>query len=269
MLLLWEHVTAPTRSMHLTKLRGRCCIVKSRRLLLLLLPYSFDLSCIYFTRQRHEAISGKYWMLRLMIIIAIYRCSIVWFVDDVLSTWALSVHLIHTILMYLVIVLWSKIVNCMFMLSHFIIGRSSTLWDLIRELNVIKGSTATTFTNWGLVLIFTVNWHVLWSRMHNYRLLSRWGREVPLLLWRATHISDIIVNIDAIGILNDSCTWLPRLQWLWHSLQPETLIILGLAIATLVWQLVAVLDKLWATPRWIGLYPTTIISCWCRELVHL
>ncbi len=234
--------------------------------MLLLLTYSFDLSCIYFTRQRHEAIGGKYWMLRLVIIIAIYRCSIVWFVDDVLSTRALSVHVVHTILVYL---LWSKIVNSMFI--HFIICPSSSLWDLIRELNVIKCSTAA-FTNWGLVLIFTVNWHVLWSRMHNYRLLSRWGWEVPLLLRRAIHISDLIVNIDAIGILNDSCTWLSRLQWLWHCLQPETLIILGLAIATLVWQLVAVLDKLWATPWWIGLYPSTshmIISCWCRELVHL
>jgi hypothetical protein len=271
MLLLREHVTATTRGMYLTKLGRRSRIVKSRLLWLLLLSCSFDLSGIYFTRQRHEAIGGKYWMLRLVIIIAVYRCSIVWFVYDILSTRTLSVHLVHTILMYLVSVLGSKIVNSMFMLGHFIICHYSSLWDLIRELNVIKCSTPA-FTNWGLVLIITVNWHVLWSRMHNYRLLSRWGREVSLLLWRPVHISDIIVNIDAIGILNDSCTWLPRLQWLWHSLQPETLIILGLAIATLVWQLVAVLDKLWATPRWIGLYCTTyhmIISCWCRELVHL
>lgn len=80
--------------------------------------------------------------------------------------------------------------------------------------------------------------------MHNYWLLSRRGREIPFLLRRPVHIRDIIINIDAIGILNDSCTWFPRLQRLGHSLQPETLIILRLAIATLVWQLVDVLDKL-------------------------
>ena len=273
MLLLREHVTAATRGMYLTKLGRRSRIVKSRLLWLLLLSCSFDLSGIYLTRQRHEAIGRKYWMLRLVIIIAVYRCSIVWFVYDILSTRTLSGHLVHTILKYLVSVLRSKVVNSMFMLPHFIIGHYSSLWDLIWELNVIICSRSNpTFTIRGLILIVPIYWYILGSWMHNYWLLSRRGWEIPFLLRRPVHIRDIIINIDAICILNDSCTWFPRLQRLGHSLQPETLIILRLAIATLVWQLVDVLDKLWATARWIGLSLTTsymIISCWCRELVHL
>ena len=151
-------------------------------------------------------------------------------------------------------VLRSKVINSVFMLPHFIIRDPSSLWDLIWELNVIKGSRCTTFTDRPtLVLVVTINWKILGSRMHNDRLLSRWGWEVSLLLRRAIHISNFIVSIEGIGVLNDSCTWFPRLQWLRHSLQSETLIVLWLAIATLVRQLVTVWDKLRAATRWIRL----------------
>ena len=171
-----------------------------------------------------------------------------------------------------------KNVCSMFLLPYFIIGDSSSLRDLIWELDVIKGSKCTTtFTNWTqivLIVIFTRDWNVLRSRMHNDWLLSRsWGWEVPFLLWRTIHKSDFIINIYAIAVLNDCCTWLPRLERLRHSLQSQALIILWLAIATLVRQLIVVLDKLRAATRWIGLsssYSSQMISsCWCRELVHL
>lgn len=80
---------------------------------------------------------------------------------DIFSTRSLSIYLVDAILVLLLIrKLRCKILcSMLLLLTHFIIGdSSSSLRDLVRELNVIKGRRGTTFGDKAyLVLMVTTD----------------------------------------------------------------------------------------------------------------
>lgn len=254
MLLLRQHVTSAAWCMDLTKLWWRGSLHQGRGLLL---P-SLDLSGIYLTRERHQAIGREDRMLRLLIMgLLMYDV----FTAGSLSNWSIAGLLLLLIRMLKV-------------LSILIITTTPSLGNLVWELNVIECRWSTIFAiETCLVLVITAYRNVLRRWMHHDGLLSRWWwwKETVLLRW-PIHLGNLIVcsiyGITSIAVLDNCCTRFSWLYWLLHGLQPQTLIILGLAIAALMWQKIRTLSELIAAPGSIKLSSISC-SCWWGELVHL